>query len=195
MAVVALVLPALVGSPAYASAIPSYSCVFTEPFVVIDSFPGGIRYTTPEAVLTATGAAASTSTEAKAILGGEVKTGPFSVTIAKKPGTDGMSSLIRPYVATLTAKPAINVTGACLRYPDGTAPRKVAIRSGKLNVRTKASVSSAKLAQLSAGVSVWAFPEKVSNGWVHVAAGKYPAGGDGAITVVEGYVPDEFLAR
>ena len=178
-----------------ASAIPSYSCVFTEPFVVIDSFPGGIRYTTPDAVLTAKGAAVTTSTGTKATLEGEVKAGTFSVSITKKPGTDGMSDLVRPYIATLLAKPAVKVTGACLRYPDGTTPRKVNIRTGKLNVRSKGSTSSAKVVALNPGASVWAFPENVTNGWVHVAAAKNPDGGSGLITVVEGYVRSTFLAR
>jgi uncharacterized protein YgiM (DUF1202 family) len=181
---------------AQATAMPSYSCVFTEPFISVDSFPGGVRYETPEGAQPVAAAILGGS-PAKPVLDGKIGgSKSFSLAIVKKPGSDGMSSLMRPYTGTLSGSAVGNaLEGACLKYPDGTTPRQVTgvIETDTLNVRTKPSANGAIIARVRPGTSVWAFPETVKNGWARVAVAKFPPGEDGNVTIVTGYVRAKFL--
>lgn len=185
-----------IATMAHATAMPSYSCVFTEPFIGMDSFPGGVRYQTPETSENAKRVALTGST-AKPVVSGTLGSGKsFSLLIVKKPGSDGMSDFVRPYTGQLSGL-AIGqpLEGACLKYPDGTTPRRVigVVDTDKLNVRSKPAKGASVVARVGPGGSVWAFPQTTRNGWARVAVAKYPAGEDGNVTVVTGWVRTKFL--
>ena len=183
-------------SAAQASAIPSYSCVFTEPFVSVDSFPGGLRYVTPEKVETL---AATTFTifGPATVLGGTLASGKgFSVKIIKQAASDGMSELMRPYAGTLSGTAvSLTVHGACLKFPDGTTPRPVkkVAANDKLNVRSKPNAKAKIINRVGPQGFVWAFPESAAKGWVRVATAVYPRGDSGTITISTGWVNAKFL--
>ena len=183
-------------SAAQASAIPSYSCVFTGPFAGVDSFPGGLRYVTPEKV-ESLAATTFTISGAATVLGGTLASGKdFSVKIIKQAASDGMSELIRPYAGTLSGTAvSLTVQGACLKFPDGTTPRPVkkVAANDKLNVRTKPNSKAKIVNRVGPQGFVWAFPESAVKGWVRVATAVYPRGESGTITVTTGWVNAKFL--
>jgi uncharacterized membrane protein len=179
-----------------ASAIPSYSCVFTEPFVSLDSFPGGFRYATPDKAETG---AVSTFTIVgdTAVLGGTLTSGKsFSVRIQNKAAGDGMSDVIRPYTGTLSGTVAgTAVQGACLKFPDGTTPRPVKNMAAgdKLNVRMKPSAKAKIINRVAPGGMVWAYPESTVKGWARVTTAVFPKGESGMVSITTGWVNARFL--
>ena len=183
-------------SAAQASAIPSYSCVFTEPFAGVDSFPGGLRYVTPDKAETLAATTFTISGPAT-VLGGTLTSGKsFTVKIVEQAASDGMSDLMRPYAGTLSGTAVSQtVQGACLKFPDGTTPRpvkKVAAKD-KLNVRTKPNAKAKIVNRVGPQAFVWAFPESAVKGWVRVASAVYPRGDSGTITVTTGWVNAKYL--
>jgi uncharacterized membrane protein len=181
---------------AHASAIPSYSCVFTEPFVSVDTFPGGFRFATPDR--TDMGAISSFTIKGPATeLGGKLPSGKtFSVKIVERVAGDGMSDTTRPYAGTLMGATVTGaVEGACLKFPDGTTPRPVKnIKvNDKLNVRAKPNAKSKIVNRVGPRGMVWAFPEPTAKGWARVATAFYPKGDAGLINIVEGWVNASYL--
>jgi uncharacterized membrane protein len=160
-------------SPSDAAARPSFSCVFTEPFIGIDSYPGGLSYDTPEAVIAATPTTFTVSGET-VTLGGNLLDGTsFTLTIRREPGSDGMSDDIYPYAGKLSGT-TVNgeLNGGCRKMPDGTSPRRVikVAQDDVLNVRDKPNVKGKVVNQIAPGGVVWAYPEELVNGWARVAA-------------------------
>jgi uncharacterized protein YgiM (DUF1202 family) len=194
--VFALLLLSAMTAAAQASAIPSYSCVFTEPFVSMDSFPGGFRYATPDG--TQTGAVSTfTLNGGTTVLGGKLSSGKsFSVKILMQVAGDGMSDVKRPYAGTLSGTAVgPTVEGACLKFPDGTTPRPVknVAANDKLNVRTKPSSKAKIVNRIGPGGMVWAFPEATVKGWARVATSVIPKGDSGMVSIATGWVNAKFL--
>lgn len=187
---------ALLATPASATALPSYSCVFTEPFISVDVYPGGIRYATPEGA-SVIADVNFTMPSGVTKLGGMLPSGKaFVLDITKGSASDGMSDMMRPFTGKLSG-PAVSrvVQGACLKFPDGTTPRPVKGVSSNdvLNVRTKPTVRSAIVNRLNSRGFVWAFPDNMVGNWARVATAKMPAGESGNVTVVTGWVNARFL--
>lgn len=185
------------GSAAGATAYPSLSCVFTEPFVAVDVWPGGARLITPEATRLATAR----------VLGGTMIAPTVTLTIDGKavalrientPGSDGMSDFVRPLTGYLTGYLlATPQQGACLRYPDGTTPRPVigVAATSRLNVRDRASPKSRVVGQMEPRGRFWAFPESTVSGWARGAFEKVPLEGTGKIVTAIGWVRVVNLGR
>lgn len=188
----------LVGSSsAGATAYPSLSCVFTEPFVGIEIWPGGASLITPEATRVAT-ARKLAGTALEPTVTATIDGKKIGLVIENSPGSDGMSDFERPLTGYLTgyllAAPQM---GACLRYPDGTTPRPVIGIAGinRLTVRNRPLPNARVVGHLGAGTRFWAFPEAAVRGWARGAFQKMPVTTTGKITTAIGWVAAANLGR
>jgi hypothetical protein len=185
------------GSTAHATAYPSLSCVFTEPFVGVEVWPGGASLITPEATRVATARKLGGTTLEPAVTL-TVDRKKIALRIQNIPGSDGMSDFERPLTGYLTGYlMATPQTGACLRYPDGTTPRPVTgvAATKRLIIRDRALPSARVVGQLGPRARFWAFPEPVVRGWTRGAFEKIPVSSSGKITTAIGWVRAAHLGR
>jgi uncharacterized membrane protein len=187
---------ALLQAPAFASALPSYACVFTEPFISIDTFPGGVRYDAMGETLNV-GNLSFTIAGFISTVEGVLPDGKlFNLAISPGPAGDGMSELMRPFAGVLTGTAVGNtVNGACLQFPADSLPRLVinVAEDDVLNVRNKPNAKATLVNIVRPGGTVWALVEEMQNGWARVATPSFPKGESGDVTVVEGWVNAKFL--
>jgi uncharacterized protein YgiM (DUF1202 family) len=179
-----------------ASSMPSITCTFTEPFIGIDVFPGGVMFVTPEGNFEVESAMRVGTGEPIKITGSIVDSREFDLTVSNEPGSDGMSDMISPQSGSLVTGDAENPQqGACIVFPDGTTPRPIkdVAENDMLNVRDQPSSDGQILAKLNSRATAWAFPEDTNNGWARVAAANYPDNESGNITVLIGWVNAKFL--
>jgi hypothetical protein len=185
----------MMSGAANATAMPSFSCVFTEPFIGIDVWPGGMRVATPERAQ-AVKAATLGGTAREPVVSTTVAGEKTTLAIRDKPGSDGMSDHLRPLTGLLTrGANAMPQPGACLRFPDGTTPRPVTGVgvADHLMVRASGNVRAAKVGELGSRGMFWAFPEPLVAGWARGAIERLPEGGTGQSRVVIGWVNARFL--
>lgn len=180
-------------SAAEATAIPSLSCTFTEPFISIDTFPGGLRWDGPERRAIAKSVSLAGS-EREPVISGKLGPDRVRLSIKNRSGSDGMSDFSFPLTGLVQTNGARAFKGGCLRFPDGTTPRPVTVAGNdKLNVRRSASASAAVVGRLGAGSRFWAFPEPLVRGWARGAFARYPAEDAGRVTVTYGWVNARYL--
>ena len=186
---------ALLPFSASATAFPSLSCVFTEPFVGIDVWPGGARAITPEKTLLLRNRKLGGSALEPTVQG-TIAGMPAQLAIINKPGSDGMSDFERPLTGTLTGWPSTaTLQGACLRYPDGTTPRDVIgiAPTSKLIVRSTSAGAGSIVGRIGPRGRFWAYPDPLVKGRARGAFERLPTGGTGSIVVAEGWVHARFL--
>ena len=195
MRVFAVLMLSFAPTIAGATAFPSISCVFTEPFATIDVWNGGMRIITPEGAIPVTDRTLSGS-NLEPIVRATIAGQAASLAITKLQGSDGMSDFKRPLTGVLTGWPqAISQNGACLRYRNGAAPRPVAglAQDRHLNVRARPSMSSKIVGSVTSSGRFWAYPEPAVGGWVRGGFEVIPKGESGMITVSEGWVSVRYL--
>ena len=182
-------------APATATALPSISCVFTEPFIAISVFPGGLAVARPDQQdLSVDPRLAGTAKEPTFHfdLGGH----RGKLQVLARPGSDGMSDFQMPLTGLLSGLDSLqDQQGACLRFPDGTSPTRVRVArpDSRLNVRSAGNRRAPILGQIGSRGWFWAYPEQVRNGWVRGAFARYPDGERGEVAVVEGWVHSRYL--
>lgn len=196
MRILAIFAATMIPNIASATAFPSISCVFTEPFIGIEVWNSGTRVITPEGLFPVSQRILG-GTRLEPTITAKVNGMDLKLSVINDVGSDGMSEFARPLTGELMGWPPMPtaLTGACLRYPDGTTPRPVIgiSNNGKLNVRARANASSRLLGQLRPRSRFWAFPESAQNGWVRGAFERIPSGESGMITVGEGWVRARYL--
>lgn len=182
-------------APATATALPSICCVFTEPFIAISVFPGGLTVARPDQQdLSINPRLAGTAKEPTIHfdLGGH----RGKLQVLTRPASDGMSDFQMPLTGLLSGLDSLqDQQGACLRFPDGTSPLRVRVATpdSRSNVRSAGSHRAPILGQIGPRGWFWAFPEQVRNGWVRGAFARYPEGQKGEVAVVEGWVHSRYL--
>ena len=195
MRVFAILILNFVPTLAEATAFPSVSCDFTEPFLTIDVWNGGMRVITPEGAITVADRTLSGSNLAP-IVHANINGKAATLAITHVQAGDGMSDFQSPFKGVLTGWPlATPQYGACLRYRDGAVPRPVAgvMQNSRLNVRTQPRVSSRIIGSVNSSGRFWAYPEPVFRGWVRGGFEVIPKGESGMITVSEGWVNARYL--
>ncbi len=187
----------LASTAAHASSVPSFACRFTEPFISIDTYGGGARVQTPDGTIKASETAPQNSNDTALIFITLPDQRKYELTITNTSGSDGMSDFNFPFAGALkmSGDSANAQTGGCIKYPDGTTPRKVANigTDDALNVRTGAGIKNPIVTKLRFGNDVWVFPENTVGRWARVAVAQYPANETGPIAIVEGWVNTRFL--
>jgi hypothetical protein len=188
-----------VGTPSFATALPSYFCVFTEPFISLDISPAGVIYSDGERKEIVQPTGFTIEGPVTVISGKLADQTVFGIAISKEAGSDGMSDYVLPYKGLLetSAYGDNKLNGACLRHPDGSGPRPVVHvgENGRLNVRAAPNARGRVINRVGQGMSVWAYPEARVRGWVRVSAALYPANETGEVRVVSGWVNARFLGR
>jgi uncharacterized membrane protein len=182
----------------HASAMPSYSCTFTEPFITLESYPGGARFNTPDAQGTVLSPSLDASGAVTQISGIMPDGKTFILRITKEVSGDGMSDMMRPYKGVVTGSyVSAPLRGACLRFPDGTSPRPVkgVLSDDVLNVRSRPTARAKIVGGVASGGTLWAFPEDLVRGWARVAAPAFPKGGAGMVGIVQGWANAKFLGN
>jgi uncharacterized membrane protein len=186
-----------VATPSFATALPSYSCVFTEPFISLDISPAGVIYSDGERKEMVQPTSFKIEGPVTVINGKLADQTVFGIAISKEPGSDGMSDYVTPYKGLLetSAFDDNKLNGACLRHPDGSRSRLVVnVRENeRLNVRSAPNVRGRIINRVRQGMSVWAHPEAAVGGWVRVSTALYPANETGEVRVVSGWVNARFL--
>jgi uncharacterized membrane protein len=181
---------------ALASSHPAYSCVFTEPFIGIDSFAGRATYKSPEKQWPDLAVTLQTK-NGVAVLDGRLLDGKsFHLRIVKGKGSDGMSDMVRPYAGELSGTVVgMTLSGACLKFPDGSVPRLVkgVAENDVLNVREAPMAKGKIVGTVDPRGEVWVLPVASSNGWLRVAIAVYPKDEQGDVNVIEGWVNGKFV--
>jgi uncharacterized membrane protein len=187
-----------ISNSAMADSMPGYSCQFTEPFISIDAFLGGLMYETPDKSTPVPKPTIKATAKATTIAGTLRKGQAFNLTIVQKPGSDGMSDYIRPFTGTLSGSAVGGkLTGACLKFPPASVPLKVVgvVANDTLNVRAAPNPKAPVVTKVKPNSKVWAFTQKLENGWARVAVANYPKGENGLVTVVGGWVNAKFVGK
>jgi uncharacterized membrane protein len=181
---------------AYASARPSYACVFTEPFISISSFPSGMHYESFGTAIPVTQSTFSIKDGVVTFTGTLKDKKTFMLMISKEPGSDGMSDFSFPYAGKLSgAASGLALSGGCIKFPDGTTPRAVknVADNDRLNVRQKPNSKAKIVNSIPPRGLAWAYPDKLVKGWARVSTARYPKNESGDITVIDGWVNAKFL--
>jgi uncharacterized membrane protein len=186
-------------TPCFATALPSYHCVFTEPFISLEISPAGVIYVQGDSneIVQPTGfTIEGPVTVISAKLANQTV---FGIAITKEPGGDGMSDYIMPFKGLLetSAFGDTKLSGACLKHPDGSRPRPVVnvAENGRLNVRASPNARARIVNHVGPRGSVWAYPDATNRGWVRVSTALYPSNETGEVRVVSGWVNGRFLGR
>lgn len=193
----AFMLPLLLGGAcsAQATAIPSLSCTFTEPFIGIDTFPGGMLWDRPGSRTIAKTTTLG-GTVREPVVSGQLGTDQVRLSIKVRPGSDGMSDFIFPLTGLIRINGAPPYEGGCLRFPAGTTPRSVkVVGDDKLNVRKAGSARAEVVGRLGASSWFWAFPEPLVRGWARGAFARYPGSDSGKVTIGYGWVNARYLGQ
>ena len=191
-----LLMLAAVPGTANATAYPSLSCAFTEPFINFSVWPGAASLNTPESTTLATSLSLS-GTELEPVIAATIAGTPVRLEIENVPGGDGMSDFESPLTGHLRGRSGGAQSGACVRFPDGTAPRPVigVGSTDQLMVRVSGSARARTVGSIHSRGRFWAFPEPMVRGWARGAFEEVPAGESGRITVRIGWVNARFLGR
>jgi uncharacterized membrane protein len=186
-------------SPSFATALPSYNCVFTEPFISLDISPAGVIYGQGDSKEIVQPSGFTIDGPLTVISGKLANQTVFGIAITKEPGSDGMSEFVMPYKGLLetSAYGETKLSGACLKHPDGSRPRPVVnvAENGRLNVRAAANARARIVNHVGSRGSVWAYSETTNRGWVRVSTALYPPNETGQVRVVSGWVNGRFLGR
>lgn len=185
-----------VSAPACATALPSFACSFTEPFIAVQTSPVGVRIATPlNSTLLAPGIF-QTDGDKVTFASDTNDASGFKLIIEKDVGSDGMSDFVFPYTGMLSIPNGIsNHTGGCVKLADGTTPRSVVNlqNDDRLNVRAAPSPRARIVNTLVQGGVVWAYPESRRGNWVRVSSLVYPRNDQGDVRVVMGWAHGRYL--
>jgi uncharacterized membrane protein len=185
-----------VSAPASATALPSFACSFTEPFVSLQTSPVGVHIATQLTSTTLAPAVFQTDGEKVTLASGANDAFSFKLIIVKDAGSDGMSDFAFPYAGTLTIPKGIaNQTGGCVKLADGTTPRQVTnlTNDNRLNIRSAPNSRARIINTLAQGGLVWAYPEDRQGNWVRVSSILYPRNDQGDVRVVNGWAHGRYL--
>jgi uncharacterized membrane protein len=183
---------------AKASSTPSFSCIFTEPFVSLLTSPMGsyfINMADKPQILQLKSSKIVQNAHLL-VLQAEQPKETFELKVIKGKGGDGMSDRQFPFIGAFQFK-GNNLEGGCIRFSDGTSPRKIVNvkANDKLNLRESPSNSGKIIASYTSFETLWAFPENAINGWVKVEGLHYPQGENGPVKALKGYVLGQYLGN
>jgi uncharacterized membrane protein len=190
----AIILLISFSSHVEATALPSFWCSFTEPFITVSTGRNGIYYDDNDQRVGFVTRPLVQKQGAEIVMSGRLKDGSaYTLKISKDIGSDGMSEFDYPYVGKLSG--AASVIGGCVRMPDGTQLRRVlgVANNDQLNLRSQPNAAAKIIGAAYAKGFVWAQPAAFKKGWARGAAVLRPKDEQGLITAVEGWVNAQFL--
>ncbi len=182
--------------------LPSVSCTFSEPNLVVLVSPEGVRIPhgrDNELVSQTLPTSFSGSIDTQFTVAASTPNGPATLTVTKGENLDdGGLEWQYTHGAELTTTNG-KLTGGCSMFPQGMVPRVVVARDhDPFILREKPDLDAAGIVPISIGQILWVRPPAPSStdeaSWVEAMTNRLPVALDGTVDVVSGWVRHSHLS-